>query len=119
MREFMRELLSANLFVTGIILTLAAIVIFYGSMYLLLYTDTGKRLGFLITGAGVTGWMCISSMLFVIYAPRGPKPANIEGLNAFQIRIIPLTYLIVSSVLFIAFLFALRQFEEAQEGRAA
>jgi hypothetical protein len=58
-------------------------------------------------------------MLFVIYAPRGPKPAHIEGLNAFQIRIIPLTYLIVSAVLFVAFLFALRQYEESQEGRAA
>lgn len=70
MREFFRELLSANLFVTGIILTVAAFAIFYGSIYLLLSTNTGRRLGMLLTGAGIFGWLTISSMLFVIYAPR-------------------------------------------------
>jgi hypothetical protein len=115
-REFFRELLSANLFVTGIILTLAAIAIFYGTVYLLLYTNTGKRLGLLLAGAGIFGWLTISSMLFVIYAPRGPRPADIEGLNSFEVRIIPITYLVVSAALFVGFLVALRQHEELQEG---
>jgi hypothetical protein len=114
-REFFRSLLSANLFVTGIILTLAAIALFYGSIYLFNYTNLGKRLGFLVTGAAVFGWLTITSMLFVVYAPRGPKPADIEGLNAFEIRIIPITYLLVSIVLFLAFLVALHQYEEVQE----
>jgi hypothetical protein len=119
-REFFRSLLSANLFVTGIILTLAAIALFYGSIYLFNYTNLGKRLGFLVTGAAVFGWLSITSMLFVVYAPRGPKPADIEGLNAFEIRIIPITYLLVSVVLFLAFLVALHQYEEVQEkSRAA
>jgi hypothetical protein len=112
MRELMRELLSANLFVTGIVLTIAAIVIFYGSIYLLLYTNTGKKLAFLLAGAGIFGWLTISSMLFVIYAPRGPRPADIEGLNAFEVRIIPITYLVVSAALFAGFLVALKQYEE-------
>ena len=118
-RELFRSLLSANLFVTGIILTLASVLLFYGSIYLFNLTNIGKRLGFLVTGAAVFGWMTITSMLFVIYAPRGPKPDDIEGLNAFEIRIIPITYLLVSLVLFLAFLVALNQYEELQEKASA
>jgi len=118
-REFFRSLFSANLFVTGIILTIAAVALFYGSIYLFNYTNLGKRLGFLVTGAAVFGWLTITSMLFVVYAPRGPKPADIEGLNAFEIRIIPITYLLVSLVLFLAFLVALHQHEEVQEKSSA
>ncbi|HVR77558.1 MAG TPA: sugar transferase [Acidimicrobiia bacterium] len=118
-REFFRSLLSANLFVTGIILTLASVLLFYGSIYLFNLTNLGKRLGFLVTGAAVFGWMTITSMLFVIYAPRGPKPDDIEGLNAFEIRVIPITYLLVSVVLFLAFLVALNQYEELQEKASA
>ena len=114
-RELFRSLLSANLFVTGIILTLASVLLFYGSIYLFNYTNLGKRLGFLVTGAATFGWMSITSLLFVIYAPRGPKPDNIEGLNAFEIRVIPITFLLVSLVLFFVFLVALHQYEEAQE----
>lgn len=115
-RELFRSLLSANLFVTGIILTIASVLLFYGSIYLFNYTNLGKRLGFLVTGAATFGWMSITSLLFVIYAPRGPKPDNIEGLNAFEIRVIPITFLLVSLVLFLVFLVALHQYEEAQEG---
>jgi hypothetical protein len=118
MREFMRELLSANLFVTGIILTIAAIVVFYGSTFLLTWTNLGKKLAFLVTGAAVFGWLAINSLLFVLYAPRGPRPVNIEGLNAFEIRIIPLTYMIVSVIIFIAFVIGLKQYEEIQSRSA-
>ncbi len=113
--ELLRTLLSANLFVTGIILTIAAAALFYGSIYLFNYTNLGKKLGFLVTGTAMFGWLSITSLLFVIYAPRGPKPDNIEGLNALEIRIIPITYLLVSLVLFLVFLTALHQYEEAQE----
>lgn len=115
MRELMRDLLSANLFVTGIILTVASFVIFFGSIYLLNYTNLGKKLAFLVTGAGIFGWNAIGSLLFVLYAPRGPRPENVEGLNAFEIRIIPIAYLLVSLILFIMFLVAMNQYEEAQE----
>ena len=115
MRELMRDLLSANLFVTGIILTLAAIVIFFGSVYLLNYTNLGKKLAFLVTGAGIFGWATIGSLLFVLYAPRGPRPRDIEGLNAFEIRIIPIAYMLVSFILFVMFLVAMNQYEESQE----
>jgi hypothetical protein len=114
-RELFRSLLSANLFVTGLILTAAAVLLFYGSIYLFNNTNLGRRLGFLVTGAAVFGWLSITSLLFVIYAPRGPKPVNIEGLNAFEIRVIPITYLLVSIVLFLVFLVALHQYEETKE----
>ncbi len=116
MRELMRSLLSANLFVTGIILFAAAILVFYGTIYLLNYTNLGKKLGFLVTGAAVGGWMTIGSLLYVLYAPRGPRPVEIEGLNPFEIRIIPITYMVVSFIVFVAFVVALNQYEKAQEG---
>ena len=115
MRELIRELLSANLFVTGIILTVASFVIFFGSIYLLTYTNLGKKLAFLVTGAGIFGWSSIGSLLFVLYAPRGPRPENIEGLNAFEIRIIPIAFTLVSLILFIMFVVAMNQYEESQE----
>ena len=118
-REFFRSLFSANLFVTGVLLTIGAVLLFYGSIYLFNATNLGKRLGFLVTGAALFGWMTITSMLFVIYAPRGPKPDNIEGLNAVEIRIIPVTYLLVCLVLFLVFLVALHQYEELQEKSSA
>ncbi|HZD23905.1 MAG TPA: sugar transferase [Acidimicrobiia bacterium] len=114
-RELFRSLLSANLFVTGVVLTLAAIVLFYGSIYLFNATNLGKRLGFLVTGAAVFGWLTISTLLFIIYAPRGPKPDDFEGLNAFEIRIIPISFFLVSVVLFLVFLVALHQYEETKE----
>jgi hypothetical protein len=115
-RELFRSLFSANLFVTGVVLTIAAVVLFYGSMYLFNYTNLGKKLGFLVTGAAMFGWLSLTSLLFVIYAPRGPKPDNIEGLNAIEIRVIPITFLAVTLVLFFVFLVALHQYEEARQG---
>lgn len=114
-REVFRDLLSANLFVTGILLTLASIAIFYGSVFLITYTNLGKKLAFLVSMTGIFAWNTIGSLLFVIYAPRGPRPANIEGLNSFEVRIIPLTFMAVSLIIFIAFLFALNQHEATQE----
>lgn len=114
-RELFRSLLSANLFITGLILTAAAVLLFYGAIYLFNHTNLGKRLALLVTGAAVFGWLTITSLLFVIYAPRGPKPDNIEGLNSFEIRVIPITYLLVCLVLFLVFLVALHQYEETKE----
>ena len=83
MRDIMRSLLSANLTITGIIMFIGSLITFFGSTFLINATNLGKRLGFLVVGAGTFGWCIINSILFVLYAPRGPKPAEIEGLNAF------------------------------------
>ena len=114
MREIMRSLLSANLTVTGILMFIGSIIVFRGSVYLINSTNVGKRLGFLITGAATFGSGVINSIFFILYAPRGPAPASIDGLNAFEIRIIPITFLIGSSILFIMFLLAMNRFEQEQ-----
>jgi hypothetical protein len=112
MRDIMRSLLSANLTITGIIMFIGSLVVFFGSTLLITATNLGKRLGFLVVGAATFGWGIINSILFVLYAPRGPKPAEIEGLNAFEIRILPLTFLIGSTILFAMFVLALNRYEQ-------
>lgn len=115
MRELMRELLSSNVMFTGIVLVVGAIVTFYGSVYLINATNLGKKLGFLVVGAGLSGWLAINSLLFVLYAPRGPKPTNFVGLNNFEIRIIPISWLAISLILFAMFLTALGRWEQEQD----
>ncbi len=115
MREIMRSLLSANLTITGILLFIASILTFYGTTFLINATNLGKRLGFLVVGAGTFGWGMINSFLFILYAPRGPKPAEIDGLNALEIRILPITFFVASTILFVMFVLALNRFEKEQE----
>ena len=112
MRELFREILSANLTFTGIILTIASFLVFFGSVYLLLYTNLGKRLGFLIAGAGVFGWATINGLLFVLFTNLGPRPASVEGLNAWEIRLIPMTWMVASAIVFAGFLAALNRLED-------
>jgi hypothetical protein len=98
----------------GILITIVAIVSFLGSVYLLLYTNLGARLGFLVTGAATFGWMVIGSTLFVVYAPRGLRPANLQGLNAFQIRIPSIALTLASLVIFLMFVVALDRYDKEQ-----
>ena len=56
MREIMRSLLSANLTITGILLFIASILTFYGTTFVINATNLGKRLAFLVVGAGTFGW---------------------------------------------------------------
>ncbi len=51
--------------VKGILVVAAAITLFVGSVYLVLSTDLGARLGFLITAAGLSGFMIILSSLWL------------------------------------------------------
>ena len=115
MREIMRSLLSANLMITGILLFIGSIITFYGTTFMLNATNLGKRLAFLVVGAGTFGWAIINSFLFILYAPRGPKPAEIDGLNALEIRILPLTFFVASTILFVMFVLALNRYEQEKE----
>lgn len=51
--------------VKGILVVAAAITLFVGSVYLLLSTNLGARLGFLVVAAGVSGFMIILSSLWL------------------------------------------------------
>jgi hypothetical protein len=98
----------------GILITIVSIVAFIGTGYLLLYTNLGARLAFLVTGAATFGWMVIGSLLFVVYAPRGLRPANLQGLNSFQIRIPSIALTLASLILFLMFVTALDRYEKEQ-----
>ena len=115
MREIIRSLLSANLLVTGVLAFITSLFVFLGSTWVFNATNLGKRLGFLVVGTGTFGWGIVNSILFILYAPRGPKPADLEGLNAFELRILPITFLVASTILFLMFILALNRYETEQE----
>ena len=115
MREIMRTLLSSNLTFTGIFLFVFFVLSFFGSTFILNGTNLGRRLGFLVVGAATFGWLVINSFLFILYAPRGPAPSSIDGLNALEIRIIPITYFAGSLILFIMFMLALNRYEQEEK----
>lgn len=102
-----------NTFWRGVWITVVSVAAFMGSAYLLLWTNVGARLGFLISGAALTGWGIIQGFLFVITVPRGPRPAAFEGLNAFELRVMSLALMLGSAVLFGMFLTALNRLEAA------
>lgn len=88
-----------------------AVIVFIGSGWLLLWTDLGRRLAFLLTGAGTFGWLVINGILFIVYAPRGIRPANLEGLNALQVRLPAIAMTLGALVLLLMFLTALSRYE--------
>lgn len=95
----------------GWAITLGAIIVFIGSGWFLLWTNLGQRLAFLLTGAATFGWLVINGILFIVYAPRGIRPENLEGLNAFQMRLPALAMTLGSLVLFAMFAVALTRYE--------
>jgi hypothetical protein len=62
--------------IKGGLYVLIAVMILPGSAYLLLATNTGARLGFLLAFAGFTGFMVILGSVWWIYGigPKGPAP---------------------------------------------
>lgn len=95
----------------GIAITIGAVGTFVGAGYLLLWTNLGTKLAFLVVGAVTTGWLLINGILFVVFAPRGVRPADLEGLNAVQMRIPAMAMAVGSLVLFVMFLVALDRHE--------
>jgi hypothetical protein len=53
--------------VRGFLIVIAAIAILPGSIYLLLSTNLGARVGFLVAIAGLTGWMMLLSITWALY----------------------------------------------------
>lgn len=95
----------------GIAIVGGAVIVFIGSGWLLLWTNLGNRLAFLLTGAATFGWLTINAILFVVYAPRGIRPNDLEGLNALQIRLPALAMTLGSFILFLMFTLALSRYE--------
>ena len=105
------QLTSFSQAMQGIAITIGAVVAFVGSGWLILYTDLGARLSVLVTGAAVFGWLTIGGALFVAYAPRGVRPANLEGLTALEMRVPAIAMTLGSLILFVMFIVALDRYE--------
>lgn len=114
-RDDAGEITAFSVAARGILITITSLVAFVGTGFFLLYTNVGKRLAFLITGTATFGWLVIGSLLFVVYAPRGIRPASIEGLNAFQVRIPAIALTVGSAILFVMFVLALDRYERESE----
>lgn len=95
----------------GVFFTVGAVFVFMGAGWLILSTNLGEHLAFLVTASAVFGWLTLSGVLFVVYAPRGIRPANLEGLNAFQLRIPALALALGAFILFVMFVMALDRYE--------
>jgi len=100
--------------VRGIIVGLGSLLIFAGSVFLIAYTNLGRRLAFLVTGATFFGFLSIVGLLYTMYAPRGLRPTLIDGLNAFEIRILPGGMMVASLILFVMFVAAMSRYEAEQ-----
>lgn len=109
------ELTDFSVAMRGFGIAIGSIIVFIGSGFFLLYTDVGRRLAFLLTGAATFGWLIINGVLFIVYAPRGIRPADLEGLNAFQIRLPAIALTLGSLVLFSMFAVALNRYEADPE----
>ncbi len=61
----------------GLLIVIIAVVTLCGSVYLLLATNLGVRLGFLIALAGLTGWLMLMGIIWSIYGIglKGPEPS--------------------------------------------
>ena len=106
---------APGVLVRGIIVAVSSIAVFWGSVYLINYTNLGRRLAFLTTGAAFFGFLAIVGLLYTMYAPRGLRPALVAGLNSFQLRILPGALMLGSLLLFAMFVTALSRFEQEQE----
>jgi len=106
---------APGVLVRGIIVGITSFLVFVGSIFIITFTNLGKRLAFLVTGSAFFGFMAIVGLMYSLYAPRGLRPASIEGLNAFQLRILPGTLMLGSLVLFAMFVNALSRYDSEQE----
>ena len=105
---------APGVLVRGIIVAAASLAVFVGAIFLLNFTNLGRRLALLVTGASFFGFLAVVGLLYSLYAPRGLRPASLEGLNAFQLRILPGALMLGSLILFAMFLTALNRYEEEQ-----
>jgi hypothetical protein len=61
----------------GILVTLIGVAVLMGSIYLVLATNLGIRLGFLVALAGLFGWLALMGAMWSIYGIglKGPEPS--------------------------------------------
>ncbi len=63
--------------IRGILTVVLAVATLCGSIYFVMATNIGARLGFLVALTGLTGWMFLMGIIWLIYGIglRGPEPS--------------------------------------------
>ncbi|MCB2223864.1 MAG: sugar transferase [Actinobacteria bacterium] len=107
---------APGVLVRGIIVAVTSLAVFVGAIFFINYTNLGKRLAFLITGTAFFGFLAVVGLMHSLYAPRGLRPADVEGLNAFELRILPGALMLGSLILFAMFLVALHRYDQEHAG---
>jgi hypothetical protein len=59
--------ISWDPFVRGLLIVVIAVLVLPGSVYLLLATNTGVRVGFLLAAAALSGWFVIMGVVWVVF----------------------------------------------------
>lgn len=62
--------------IRGYLIVLVALLAFPGSVYLLLATNMGAKIGFLLAVAGLSGWLCVLGIVWAVFGigMRGNEP---------------------------------------------
>lgn len=106
---------APGVLVRGLIVAVGSLAVFVGTIWLIKFTNLGNRLAFLLTGASFFGFLAIVGLLYTLYAPRGLRPTLVDGLNAFQLRILPGSLMVASAILFVMFIAALSRLEAEED----
>ena len=106
---------APGVLVRGIIVGVGSILVFVGTIYLINFTNLGRRLAFLVTGASFFGFLAMVGLLYTLYAPRGLRPTLVDGLNSFELRILPGGLMLGSMILFAMFVAAMARMEAEEE----
>ncbi|MGH9277476.1 MAG: hypothetical protein ACRD12_05135 [Acidimicrobiales bacterium] len=63
--------------IKGALYVIVAVLVLCGSCYMILATNTGARLGFLLAAAGMFGWLFTGGVIWWVYGqgPKGPAPS--------------------------------------------
>jgi hypothetical protein len=72
--------------ILGVLVVVAAVVLFAGSLYLLLATNLGARLGFLVAFTGLMGFMVVLTSLWIVTAsPLNTLKGRIPSWKAVEL----------------------------------
>lgn len=71
--------------IRGILFPAIMFLILCGGSYLIMATNMGNRLGFLVANAALWGWMCMMAVVWMLYGigPKGRTPSW-KGIEAIQ-----------------------------------
>ena len=70
---------GGEIFWKGIAVTIAAIIIFVGSVYILLAAFMGRVMGYLVIAVALFGWMIVLSAIWAFGVPGTPKNLGPRG----------------------------------------